>query len=68
VKKGMIYDPPSGWMYGFPKQYMPLDGESFVETLVRDGYPIKDAEWAQHHTRFWGQPIENKEDIISDSE
>lgn len=33
------YDPPSGWMYGFPKPYKPKEGESLEETLLRDGYP-----------------------------
>ncbi|HET9285751.1 MAG TPA: hypothetical protein VFR24_27690 [Candidatus Angelobacter sp.] len=35
----MLYDPPSGWKYGFPKEYKPLKGESLEDTLRRDGYP-----------------------------
>lgn len=35
----VLYDPPSGWMYGFPKPYKPLEGESLAQTLIRDGYP-----------------------------
>lgn len=35
----MMYDPPSGWKYGFPKPYLPLPGETLKETLLRDGYP-----------------------------
>jgi hypothetical protein len=35
----VLYDPPSGWMYGFPKKYEPLEGESLKDTLLRDGYP-----------------------------
>jgi hypothetical protein len=27
-----IYDPPSGWQYGFPLPYKPLEGET-VESL-----------------------------------
>lgn len=34
-----LYDPPSGWKYGFPKPYLPREGESLAETLRRDGYP-----------------------------
>lgn len=34
------YDPPSGWMYGFPKPYRPRGGESLAMTLLRDGYPL----------------------------
>ncbi len=35
----MLYDPPAGWKYGFPRPYRPLDGESLEQTLLRDGYP-----------------------------
>lgn len=52
--KATVYDPPSGWMYGFPKQYKPRDAnEPLEETLVRDGYPALDAEFAAQHCRFW---------------
>jgi hypothetical protein len=38
--KTTVYDPPSGWKYGFPKPYKPLtDSETLTETLLRDGYP-----------------------------
>ena len=35
----LLYDPPSGWRYGFPKPYLPLTGETLEQTLLRDGYP-----------------------------
>lgn len=35
----LMYDPPSGWRYGFPRPYKPLEGESLGDTLRRDGYP-----------------------------
>jgi hypothetical protein len=38
-KSPLLYDPPSGWKYGFPKPYVPLEGESLNNTLLRDGYP-----------------------------
>ncbi len=40
----MIYDPPSGWQYGFPKEYKPLPGETLAATLLRDGYPQKEID------------------------
>lgn len=40
----LIYDPPSGWMYGFPKPYSPRKGESLEQTLIRDGYPEKELD------------------------
>lgn len=52
------YDPPSGWMYGFPKVYAPREGEAVAETLVRDGYPVKEAAWAAKYTRFMGSAAE----------
>ena len=35
----LLYDPPSGWRYGFPRPYLPLPGETLEQTLLRDGYP-----------------------------
>ncbi len=53
----MIYDPPAGWRYGFPRQYKPLPGEKLADTLRRDGYPEKeDPDFAANHCRFWEQP------------
>lgn len=49
-----MYDPPEGWLYGFPKPYRPLEGESLLDTLRRDGYPEKLMKVAEGHTRFWG--------------
>lgn len=50
--EGLIYDPPSGWQYGFPQFYMPIGGETVEQTLIRDGYPEKEAEFAAQHTQF----------------
>jgi hypothetical protein len=47
----LLYDPPSGWKYGFPKPYKPLEGETLTETLIRDGYPPEAA--SQGPVRFW---------------
>lgn len=52
------YDPPSGWRYGFPKAYLPLKGEKLEDTLIRDGYPSKDAFFAAKHCRFIGDSQE----------
>ena len=51
--KQTIYDPPEGWRWGFPKPYKPLTGESFRDTLKRDGYPESLMEVAEMATRFW---------------
>ena len=52
----IMYDPPSGWRYGFPKPYEPLPGETLEDTLLRDGYPkaeLRDGA-ALRHVRFLG--------------
>lgn len=54
----MIYDPPSGWKYGFPKEYKPLPGETVKETLIRDGYPANLKDFMYEHVRFIGSPDE----------
>jgi hypothetical protein len=54
----LVYDPPDGWRYGFPKAYKPLPGESLRDTLKRDGYPEKLMDIAENHTRFIGSSEE----------
>lgn len=52
----LIVDPPSGWMYGFPK-YLEED----YEQQLRDaGYPEKDIPMAMKHSRYLG----TKEELI----
>ena len=49
-----IYDPPSGWRYGFPKPYQPLANETLEDTLRRDGYPQREIEsGGSEYVRFW---------------
>lgn len=51
----MMYDPPSGWRYGFPRKYLPLPGETLEQTLIRDGYPqIEIDHGGAEHCRFLG--------------
>ena len=62
-----IYDPPSGWRYGFPREYKPLPGESLIDTLLRDGYPQKEIDWGGgEHVRFWETTADQKESNESD--
>lgn len=55
-----MYDPPSGWRYGFPRPYRPLEGESLSDTLRRDGYPenelksITQTDGSVKWVRFFG--------------
>jgi len=53
--EGMLYDPPSGWRYGFPKIYKPNPGESLEDTLRRDGYPeLEISQGMANYVRFIG--------------
>jgi hypothetical protein len=57
----LIYDPPSGWRYGFPRPYRPLPGETLAQTLLRDGYPQKEIDQGgDKHVRFLGTKEELK--------
>ena len=49
----VFYDPPSGWRYGFPREYAPLPNESVADTLVRDGYPAAKVAFAAKYCRFF---------------
>lgn len=54
----MMYDPPSGWKYGFPRPYRPKPNETLAQTLYRDGYPFKELKSitiddVTKHVRFW---------------
>lgn len=45
-------DPPSGWMYGFPKEFP--DGVDDVNSwLVDNGYPKEEVElWGEHEVQY----------------
>lgn len=52
----LLYDPPSGWRYGFPRPYRPLEGESLADTLLRDGYPQREIDnGGAKYCRFIGE-------------
>ncbi len=46
-----IVDPPSGWMYGFPKE-LP-ESKDYTELLREAGYPEKDMDLAMKYSRYW---------------
>lgn len=53
----IMYDPPNGWKYGFPKEWKPLQYETVTQTLLRDGYPQKEIDSGGYKicTRFWSE-------------
>ena len=55
----LLYDPPAGWRYGFPKLYSPLNNETLVDTLLRDGYPQYEIDYGgAKYVRFLGSNLE----------
>lgn len=54
----VTYDPPSGWLHGFPRAYEPRVEETLIDTLIRDGYPKQHAEFAAKHCSFSGSQDE----------
>lgn len=53
----MIYDPPSGWQYGFPKPWpkgLQRTTQNIIRQLIKDGYPINGIRKNAEHTRFIG--------------
>lgn len=64
MKKVTIYDPPSGWKYGFPKEVPESvlkgkDGE-FKQWILDQGYPEKDIDFALKYGRYWEEEGEEK--------
>ena len=56
----LLIDPPSGWMYGFPKPYHNPDNLPLSEWLAKNGYPQAEIDQGMHkYCRFIG----NKEDL-----
>ena len=49
----MMVDPPSGWKYGFPREYDSDRDGSLREFLVNSRYPIEDIEFALQWMRAW---------------
>ena len=47
MRKHMI-DPPSGWLYGFPKE-LPEGVENVLAWLVENGYPQKEIDKLGEH-------------------
>lgn len=54
--KYTLIDPPSGWLYGFPKRVPDeyLKSQTLMKMwFMSQGYPSKDIELALKHSRYW---------------
>ena len=52
LKKKLLIDPPSGWMYGFPDYWIEEDHGSMEDFLRFKKYPEKDIDFALEHMRI----------------
>lgn len=51
----VLYDPPEGWKYGFPKPWdssLTCDDNTIIEQLIKDGYPEELARTMYTWVRF----------------
>jgi hypothetical protein len=48
----LLVDPPSGWRYGFPKEWNRKTHPEMVEWLIENGYPERAARDAGLVCRF----------------
>lgn len=57
----LLIDPPSGWLYGFPKPYDNPNEVPMFEWLIDNGLPHELAELADKYgCRFWEEPTETE--------
>ena len=59
----LMIDPPSGWMYGFPKS-IPKDVTNHLKWLVENGYPQEEIDKFDNNPflcRYW-ETKENETD------
>ena len=57
-----IIDPPSGWMYGFPKPIPEDRQKDTIAWLVEQGYPkdLIDSFGEHFYCRYWEEPEKEK--------
>ena len=57
-------DPPSGWMYGFPKIHdTDFDNQNISEWLVENGYPQSEIDQLGTSGSMWIRLWEVEEDV-----
>lgn len=59
--KVTMIDPPSGWKYGFPKEFPPLTG-NIPGWLIENGYPRELYEQLDSAGVFWFRMYEQEID------
>lgn len=56
----LMIDPPSGWRYGFPKEYPgTIDTDEELKTwLLAEGYPLHLMDQAVNYSRYWTTEVD----------
>lgn len=63
----LVYDPPKGWAYGFPKEVpeevlnTPKGSGAFRQWILDEGYPEEDVDFAMKYGRSWYEETEDEE-------
>lgn len=56
-----IIDPPSGWLYGFPKEDTRPDNQTPEEWFLEQGYPQRLIDQGMlNHCRFWEKDVKDE--------
>ncbi len=63
--KVTLIDPPSGWMYGFPRVYDRQPGQTLESWLEEKGYPKSMIPLAIKYSRYWESDFDSDEDSSS---
>tara|TARA_R110000782_G_scaffold102791_7_gene190231 strand:+ start:12875 stop:13078 length:204 start_codon:yes stop_codon:yes gene_type:complete len=58
-----MIDPPSGWKYGFPKEFTWDESkETFYEWMEKEGYPVKENKTILDMAcRQWTEEVDDEE-------
>ena len=67
--KRIMIDPPSGWLFGFPKEIPQevYDNPPWTEWLIENGYPRKELEQWEGSMPCGILEVEDEEDTAKES-
>ena len=58
--KTLFIDPPTGWLYGFPKEapvnLRQMDADQFHEWLISNGYPQEQVDYWKNSPKYNSVP------------
>ena len=57
AEKVTFIDPPSGWRYGFPREYDRDKDGPVTDFLLHHGYPEEEIPFACSYLRVWNEEV-----------